>query len=98
MNKKTLTLKTENPSKLPVASLLPAASVIDSKKKEITFSVNKVGPKTSWRLVHDGKRVVTLFESDGYTTSAYQIFEAETEAKCLAEIKRLNLLYEAEVI
>jgi hypothetical protein len=95
---KTVTLEADDPAKLPVASLLFAEATINSKTSEITFTIHEVGPKRSWRLVHDGKRVVTLFESDGYTTSAYQIFEAGTEAECFDEIKRCNLVYEPEVI
>ena len=95
---KTITLKIDDPVKLSVVSLLSTKPTVNSKTSEVTFKVNEVGPKKSWRLVHDGKRVVTLFESDGYTTSAYQIFEAKTEEGCLKEVARIHLAYEPEVI
>lgn len=93
LNKRTIRLKGEDVSKLSVVSLIDAKTSMDSKTNELTFEANQVGPKMSWRLVHDGKRVVTLFESDGYTVSAYTIFESEKEEECLKEIKRLGLEY-----
>ena len=52
---------------------------------------NKVGPQKSWRLVHDGTRVLALFESAGWTESTHTLFESATQAECLAEVTRLNL-------
>lgn len=56
-----------------------------------------IGPDSSWRLVHDGKDVMALFESGGYTTTIHNVFEAQTRDECLAEIERLGLVYEAQV-
>lgn len=52
-----------------------------------------VGPANSWRLIHDGQKVLDLFESAGFTESPNQIFEGETEAECEAEAERLGLGY-----
>ena len=46
-----------------------------------------------WRLVHDGSRVIALFESTGYTTTKDNLYCATTEVECLAEIDRLGLIY-----
>lgn len=50
-----------------------------------------IGPAISWRLVHNGTEVLMLMESGGYTTTMHTVFEAATEAECLAEIERLAL-------
>lgn len=52
---------------------------------------NSVGPQKSWRLVHDGAKVLALMETAGFTESIHQIFEAASLAECQAEIERLNL-------
>lgn len=52
---------------------------------------NVVGPSVTWRLVHDGQRVIFLGKSGGYTKSLHTIFETSTEAECLAEVARLEL-------
>ncbi len=54
-------------------------------------TVNKSGTEQSWRLVHDGDRVIDLFESSGYTETINQLFTG-TRDECLAEISRLNLV------
>jgi hypothetical protein len=52
-----------------------------------------VGPANSWRLVYDiEKNVISYFESEGYTTSIYTIFEGETEQDCIDEAERLGLV------
>lgn len=51
-----------------------------------------VGNAWSWRLVHDGVKVLSLLASAGWTTSKYTIFTASTEAACNAEIARLGLI------
>ena len=58
----------------------------------MTSSATTVGPENSWRLVYDSeKNVISYFESDGYTTSKYTIFESATEHGCIAEASRLGL-------
>ena len=81
---------------LIVKNVLEANAVYNSLTKQATFKVNEVGPSKSWRLVHDGKKVITLFYSKGITSSIYTIFEADSAQKCLDEIKRLNLIDERE--
>jgi hypothetical protein len=52
-----------------------------------------VGPAKSWRLVYDiEKNVISYFESVGYTTSIYMIFEGATEQDCIDEAERLSLV------
>ena len=53
--------------------------------------ITTIGPDKSWRLVHDGVAVLLLIETSGYTTTTHTVFEAATEAECLAEIERLKL-------
>jgi len=47
----------------------------------------------SWRLVHDGKDVLFLDETSGYTETKFQLFEARTKGECMKEIQRLGLHY-----
>jgi hypothetical protein len=62
------------------------------------ITLNQCGPGSSWRLAHDGVKVITMpFESDGVTGTRYVLFEAVTEAECLAEIARLGLTVPEEV-
>lgn len=70
-------------------------AVYDSKKfsegkKELTFDVKSCPKDKSWRLVHDGKQVLMLFESDGETHTARELFVG-TEKECGDEVKRLGL-------
>ena len=53
--------------------------------------INKTDSDMSWRLIHNGKRVIALFESSGTTTTHHTIFLAKTEAECQTEIYFLNL-------
>jgi hypothetical protein len=53
--------------------------------------VNKTDSELSWRLVHDGTKIISLFESDGITQTIHTIFLAPTEAECQTEIYFLNL-------
>ncbi len=55
------------------------------------MNINKCGPDTSWRLVHDGTDVLALFESNGFTETIHTLFEADTKEECEAEIGRLGL-------
>ncbi len=56
-------------------------------------TITKCGPGISWRMVHDGTRVIAMpLESDGITGTRYTLFEADSEAACLAEIARLGLV------
>lgn len=52
--------------------------------------------ETCWRLVHDGVKVIDLFESEGLTWTAHTLFCATTRAECEAEIARLGLTPLAE--
>lgn len=56
---------------------------------------NQTDNQMSWRLVYDDKKVIQLFQSDGYTMSKHNIFLANSKEACLTEIYRLNLIYEA---
>lgn len=53
--------------------------------------INKTDSEISWRLIHDGNKVIDLFESSGVTMTHYTIFLAATEAECQTEIYSLNL-------
>lgn len=54
---------------------------------------NQTDNQLSWRLLYDDKKVIDLFQSDGYTMSKCNIFLANSKEACLAEIYRLNLEY-----
>lgn len=54
-------------------------------------TVNECSRELSWRLVHDGSRVIDLFESVGITSTINTLFTG-TEAECRAEVKRLGLV------
>lgn len=47
----------------------------------------------SWRLVHDGEKVLALLFAYGTTQTKFTLFEADTKEECLAEIARLGLEY-----
>jgi hypothetical protein len=53
--------------------------------------VNKTDSELSWRLIHDGSKVISLFESSGVTQTTHTIFLAATEEQCQTEIYSLNL-------
>ena len=55
--------------------------------------VHVVGPAQSWRVVHDDKTVYHIFDSSGFTSTIYQIFETPTRAAAEAEILKLGLPY-----
>lgn len=52
--------------------------------------VSKSSAEKSWRLVHDGRRVLSFFEAEGFTETINQLFTG-TREECDAEIERLNL-------
>jgi hypothetical protein len=81
----------------------PSISKISNFEILVTYNgkstrVKKSKNKLSWRLVHDGKKVLNFFKSQGITQTINTLFEASTEKKCLDEIDRLNLEYSEEVI
>jgi len=53
--------------------------------------INKTDSEMSWRLIHNGIKVIDLFESSGCTQTTHTIFLAATEAECQTEIYYLNL-------
>lgn len=57
------------------------------------LTISKTDKTMSWRLVHDGNKVISLFESSGATHSQHTIFLSETEEECQTEIYSLNLEY-----
>jgi len=57
------------------------------------ITINKTDYETSWRLIHDGTKVISLAEQSGITQSMHNIFLAATEAECHTEIYVLNLEY-----
>jgi len=60
-------------------------------KKELTFE-KKHSPKTGkfWRLVHDREKVLMLFEAEGETQTARELF-CGTSEECEKEIETLGL-------
>ncbi len=68
--------------------------------KSFISAHKKIAPaikgEKSWRLIHYGREVITLFESSGDTRTMWDAFEAPTEQDCLDEIQRLGLEYEED--
>jgi len=71
----------------------------DKVKKEITFfrktkknlNIRKATGET-WRLIHDGRRVISLIEGDAFTeTVTPHIIYIGTGSECRDEISRLGL-------
>ena len=58
--------------------------------------INRTDSELSWRLVHDGNKVIKLFQSKGITSCIYEIFVAKTLEECQTEIYCLNLEYNTE--
>ena len=58
--------------------------------KGIKFEANVSPREKSWRLVHDGNKVLDLFESEGITGTINKLFVG-TEKESKEEIKRLKL-------
>ena len=56
-------------------------------------TINKTDSEMCWRLVHDGEKVIQLFETSGTTYSKNTIFVASTIEECETEIYSLNLEY-----
>jgi len=60
---------------------------------KLSFNVNEVKGK-GWRLVHDGKKAMFLFEIDNeraVTTSIYEMITGSTEKEVISKGKKLGL-------
>jgi len=53
--------------------------------------INKTDAEMSWRLIHNGVKIIALFESSAVTKTHHTIFLAPTKAECQTEIYFLNL-------
>ena len=63
------------------------------KEKSVDGKVVKyTDPINSWRLIHDGTKVIHLFESAGVTESIFNVVEFPTKAAAEAKITELNLV------
>jgi hypothetical protein len=63
------------------------------KEKTVEGKVVKfTAPINSWRLIHDGTKVIGLFESAGVTESIYEVEEFSTKAAAEARIAELKLV------
>ena len=63
-----------------------AVVTADDEVIPINYSKNDI----SWRLVHDGVKVLDFFESQGITGTRNTLFVG-TEEECKAEIEKLGL-------
>ena len=62
------------------------------KEKINGIKINSTStPEKCWRLIHDGKTVIDLFEAEGITSNGNLRF-AGTKKECDTEIKRLTLI------
>jgi len=63
------------------------------KEKTVDGKVVKfTDPIDSWRLIHDGTKVIGLFKSAGVTESIFNVVEFSTKAAAEAEVTRLKLV------
>ena len=88
-----IVIKSKDAAKLSALALYDSKKVTDKgagKDKELKIS-KKSSPKTGkfWRLVHDGTKVIHLFESEGETITGREMF-CGSLAECKDEIKRLK--------
>ncbi len=58
-----------------------------------TITVQESPTETCWRLIHNGAKVIALFESSGLTWTKDNLFCATTKQECLDEIARLKIEY-----
>lgn len=93
---KTVTLSSKTIEKvMPKASFdkLPVDAekiTYDDKTSKATFHLNQaIG--CGWKLVHDGKNVITVQNNCGRMTTEHTIVTAKDKAAILAEIKALGL-------
>ncbi len=68
-----------------------------TKTSKGSWTLSESSRELSWRLVHDGVSVLALFESEGVTGTKFTLFTG-TRAACDAEIARLGLSAEIEVV
>jgi len=99
VKQKTMTVKCENLKEfnaLPVSTFSIANPAYSDKEHKVSFTVNSfASDKPCWRLVHDGVRVIALFESSGITETVYTLFVG-TREECMKEVERLKLYCEPE--
>lgn len=76
--------------------MITASTVTDEKGNKV--SNWKTSKELSWRLIYDGRNVLSLFQSEGITETRNTIFEGATKADCVAEIERLGLQDPNEVL
>jgi hypothetical protein len=57
------------------------------------LTINRTDSEMSWRLVHDGSKVIDLFESSGVTSTMNTIYLASSIEECQAQIYSLSLEY-----
>jgi hypothetical protein len=63
----------------------------DSKKKEITYQVNKNKDKSlAFHMVYEGEKVLNYFESNGETSTIHSLFVG-TEEECQKEADNKGL-------
>jgi hypothetical protein len=62
--------------------------------EQTTINVNRIIGDNYWFFAHDGERIIhePTFVDLGTTESVHQLFVADTEAECLAEVTRLGLV------
>lgn len=58
--------------------------------------MNNSESQNSWRLIYTDNTVLDLFESEGVTSTIYNLFVAENKQECLDHISSLNLYYNNE--
>ena len=54
--------------------------------------VRTTGPVKSWRLVHDGTKVLHLFESEGFTSTIWELEEFNSKEAAEARVVELKLI------
>jgi len=63
---------------------------------ELTYTYNRYAG-CDWKLVHDGKKVITVQHNCGTITSIFNIVVKKTKADIIKEIETLNLTVSEDV-
>jgi len=58
--------------------------------------MNNSESENSWRLIYTNNIVLDLFESEGITSTIYNLFVSKNKQDCLDQISFLNLYYNNE--
>ena len=50
-----------------------------------------ISPQKCWRMPYDARKIYACFESEGFTSTIYNLFCAETQQECIDKAAKLGL-------